>query len=146
MSIEWHARAVRILTVIFAVAVAVSIVHYVDNTVNYSDFPQSSSGPNPSKTVIVGAWFIFTGAGLAGYLMFRRAPSTLALFLRAFHSGSGLVGIGHYTVPGAFDMPAARQAHVIADILCGVAMITFVLWAAQTRRSATPPAARRPAA
>ena len=35
MSSYDHRRAVRILSVIFAVAVVVSIVHYTDNYVNY---------------------------------------------------------------------------------------------------------------
>ena len=39
MSSDVHGRAVRILTVILAVAVVVSIVHYTDNYVNYSDYP-----------------------------------------------------------------------------------------------------------
>jgi hypothetical protein len=120
------------LTVLLATAIAVSVVHYTDNYVNYSDFPQGD-GPNPSAGLVLGAWFAFTAAGIAGYVLFRREPSTLALVLLAFYSGSGLVGFGHYTVPGAFDMPAAREAHVIADILLGLAMFGFVIWAARSR-------------
>ena len=96
----------RVLTVIFAVAVLVSIVHYTDNYVNYADYPEPRSGPNPSQALVLGAWFAFTAAGLAGYLLFRRGPSTLALVLLAAYSGSGLVGIGHYLVPGATSMPS----------------------------------------
>jgi hypothetical protein len=130
---EWHRRAVRILTVLFAAAVAVSVVHYLDNTINYADYPRSHSLPNPSQTLVGAAWFLFTAAGIAGYVLFRRAPSTAALVLLALYSGSGLVGIGHYTVPGATGMPAWRQAHVVADILLGVAMFAFVMWAARSR-------------
>jgi hypothetical protein len=130
---SWHQRAQRLLTPLFAVAVVVSVVHYTDNYVNYSDFPQNGPLPDPSRWLVLAAWFVFTAAGVAGYVLFRRAPSTLALSLLAFYSGSGLVGIGHYTVPGAFGMPAARQAHVIADILLGIAMFVFVIWAARSR-------------
>jgi hypothetical protein len=129
-----HRRAVRILSLIFAVAVVVSIVHYSDNYVNYHDFPQPRSGPNPSAGLVLGAWFGFTAAGLAGYLLFRRRPSDLALLLLAAYSGSGLVGIGHYLVPGATSMPWWRQAHVSLDIACGVAMFSFAIWAARARR------------
>jgi tryptophan-rich sensory protein len=134
----WHARAVRVVSVILALGVLVSVIHYVDNYVNYDDFPQPTSGPNPPRWLIPVSWVVFTAAGLTGYLMFRRRASTLALTLLAFYSVSGLIGIGHFTVPGAFDMPAARQAHVGADILCGVAMLGFVLWAAQTRPGVPP--------
>jgi hypothetical protein len=78
---------------------------------------------------VLGAWFPFTAAGLAGYLLFRRRPSGLALVLLAAYSGSGLIGIGHYLVPGATSMPWWRQAHVCLDITLGIAMLSFALWA-----------------
>jgi hypothetical protein len=135
MSLYDHRRAVRILTVIFAVAVVVSIIHYTDNYVNYSDYPQSTASRSVSSaTLVLGAWFVFTAAGLAGYLLFRRGSTNLALILLATYSGSGLVGIGHYLVPGATSMPWWRQAHVCFDITCGIAMFSFALWAARARR------------
>ena len=147
MSFYDHRRAVRILSVILAVAVVVSIIHYTDNYVNYHDYPQSRTLPNPSAALVLGAWFAFTAAGLAGYLLFRRSPSNLALILLAAYSGSGLVGIGHYLVPGATSMPWWRQAHVCLDITCGIAVFSFAMWAARARRhspvSLTPQQARR---
>lgn len=135
---DWHRRAVRLLTPLLAAAVAVSVVHYADNYFNYSEFPQSDTAPNPSKGLVGGSWFVFTLAGLAGYLLFRRGPSTLALALLAFYSGSGLVGFGHYSVDGAFDMPVGRQAHVIADIGLGLGVLAFVIWAARRRTLSEP--------
>jgi hypothetical protein len=134
MSFYDHRRAVRILGWIFAVAVMVSIVHYTDNYVNYDDYPQARTVPNPSAALVLGAWFAFTAAGLAGYLLFRRRPSDLALVLLAAYSGSGLVGIGHYLVPGATSMPWWRQVHVCLDIACGIAAFSFAVWAARARR------------
>jgi hypothetical protein len=134
MSFYDHRRAVRILSVIFAVAVVVSIVHYTDNYVNYHDYPQPRTAPNPSESLVLGGWFAFTAAGLAGYLLFLRSPSNLALLLLAAYSGSGLIGIGHFLVPEATSMPWWRQAHVGFDITCGIAVFSFVLWAARARR------------
>jgi hypothetical protein len=134
MSVSEHRRAVRALTWILAIAVVVSIAHYTDNYFNYHDYPQPKNGLSPSAGLVLGAWFAFTAAGLAGYLLFRRGPSDLALILLAVYSGSGLVGIGHYLVPGATSMPWWRQAHVSVDIACGIAMFSFVMWAARARR------------
>ena len=146
MSVYDHRRAVQILSVIFAVAVVVSIVHYTDNYVNFSDYPKAPRAVPSSAALVLGAWFAFTAAGLAGYLLFRRSPSNLALMLLAAYSGSGLVGIGHYLVPGATSMPWWRQAHVSLDIACGIAVFSFALWAARARRqspvSLTPRQAR----
>jgi hypothetical protein len=125
---------VRALSWIFAVAVLVSIVHYTDNYVNYHDYPQPRTGPNPSAALVLGAWFPLTAAGLTGYLLFRRRPSNLALVLLAIYAGSGLIGIGHYLVPGATSMPWWRQAHVCLDITCGITVVSFALWAARARR------------
>jgi hypothetical protein len=128
-----HRRAVRVLTALLGLAVLVSIVHYTDNYVNYDDYPQPTSGPAPSQSLVLAAWFPFTAAGLAGYVLFRRSASNLALLLLAAYSGSGLVGIGHYLVPGATSMPWWRQAHVCLDIACGIAVIAFAMWAARSR-------------
>jgi hypothetical protein len=126
-------RAVRILRVLFPIAVAVSIVHYTDNYFNYSDFPQSRSLPNPSQALVGSAWFAFTAIGLVGFLLLRRRVSTLALALLALYSGSGLVGIGHFLVPGATSMPWWRQTHVVLDIACGVGIFAATMWAARER-------------
>jgi hypothetical protein len=134
MSVYIHRRAVRILSVIFAVAVVVSIVHYTDNYVNFHDYPPAPRAVPSSAALVLGAWFAFTAAGLAGYLLFRRSPSNGALMLLAAYSGSGLIGIGHYLVPGATSMPWWRQAHVCFDIASGIAMFSFAMWAARTRR------------
>ena len=130
-----HRRAVRILTLIVGAAVVASIVHYTDNYVNYHDYPQARTLPNPSAALVIEAWFGFTAAGLAGYLLFRRGPSNLALILLAVYAGSGLIGIGHYLVPGATSMPWWRQAHVFLDIASGIAVFSFAMWAERARRN-----------
>jgi hypothetical protein len=130
-------RGTRILLVLMSVAVLVSVVHYIDNTVNYADYPQVEPGsrlPNPSQAMVAGAWFFFTAFGALGmwlWLHGRIAPAAVAI---AVYSGSGLVGFGHYAVPGATDMVWWRQAHVIADIVCGVLLFAFAMWAALTLR------------
>ena len=115
-----------------SVAFVVSVVHYIDNTVNYADFPQlepGSSLPNPSDRVIAAMWFVFTAFGVLGLWFWLRGRIRPAAVAIAAYSGSGLVGIGHYLVPGATDMVWWRQTQVIADIICGVLLFAFALWA-----------------
>jgi hypothetical protein len=125
----------RILRPLLAVAIAVSVVHYLDNTVNYADYPQPDGGLAPSRALVGTSWFLFTAFGIAGYVLLTRARVTAAAICLAVYSGSGLVGFGHYAVSGATDMVWWRQAHVIADILCGLAMIGFAFWLARQDRS-----------
>lgn len=130
-------RATRVLLSLLAVAFVVSVIHYIDNVVNYADYPLPGpeAPPAPSARLIAVAWFVFTAAGLVGlWAWFRRRILTAALALTGY-AVSGLIGIGHYTVPGATDMVWWRQTHVIVDILCGVAVLGFALWAALKRRT-----------
>ncbi|HVI34899.1 MAG TPA: hypothetical protein VM684_01585, partial [Gaiellales bacterium] len=67
------------------------------------------------------------------YLLYRRGDIRRGSLLLLVYSGSGIVGIGHYAlVSGMTEQPAWRQAHVIADILCGVAVASFALWSILT--------------
>lgn len=121
-------RTTAALIGLVLLAIAVSVVHYADNYVNYDAYPVSSSAPTPSQTLVGLSWFLFTAFGVLGVALFLRGRATAAAVCLALYSGSGLVGIGHYTVPGATDMPWWRQAHVIADVLCGVALLGFAIW------------------
>ena len=121
-------RGTRTILGVVAAAVVVSVVHYVDNYVNYADYPvpgPDASVPAPSDTVIGLAWFVFTAAGAWGVWNLLRGRVVPAVVGLAFYSVSGLIGIGHYTVPGALDMPLWRQARVAADIALGVTILVL---------------------
>lgn len=125
-------KATRVLLGLLGVAFVVSVVHYTDNYVNYDDYPQPGPDdlPAPSAAVIGAAWFVFTGLGILGIWLWFGDRITAAAVALTGYSVSGLIGIGHYTVPGATDMVWWRQTHVVVDIVCGVAILGFALWAA----------------
>ena len=132
------ASAARILGPLLATAVAVSIVHYADNTFDYDAYPRPANGPAPSQGLVAGSWFAFTALAVAAYVLLRRSRVTAAAACLALYSGSGLVGVGHYTVAGATSMPWWRQAHIVADITCGVAVLAFSLWLVRRRGGVRP--------
>lgn len=123
-------RGLRVLLVLMSVAVPVSIVHYTENAINYADYPQSVPGgvPNPPDWMIAPSWLAFTAFGVLGLWLFVRGRITAAAIAVAVYSGSGLIGFGHYTIPGAFDMVWWRQAHIVADIICGLLLFAFAIW------------------
>jgi hypothetical protein len=125
-----HARATRLLTALLLTAFAVSVVHYTDNYFNYEEFPRSGTLPNPSAGVVGISWFLFTAFGIAGYMLFLRRSYAPAALCLAAYSGSGLVGVLHYSVSGMTDAVWWRQTHVIADVLLGVAVLAFAVWTA----------------
>ncbi len=143
--------ALRPLLVLMGVAVAVSVVHYIDNTVNYADYPQADPGTtlaavSPSQTLVAAGWFIFTAFGVLGVWLFMRGRIAAAAVAIAIYSGSGLVGLAHYAVPGATDMVWWRQLHIVADIVCGLLLFGFALWMAVNLRPSrvSPGTARSP--
>ena len=129
------ARPFRVLGALLALGLLVSVVHYADNTINYDDFPVAASGPNPSRTVVAVAWFVFTAFGVAGLVLYVRGRVRAAGGCLAIYALSGLVGLAHYTAPGATGMPWWRQAHVVADILCGIAILAFAFWSVGRARA-----------
>jgi hypothetical protein len=136
-------RARTILPVLFWTAVAVSVVHYTDNFLNYDDYPHGT-GPEPSAGVVLGAWFVLTPLGLAGYLLYTRGRIRTGAMLLVAYSTSGLVGIGHYTVAGMTSEPVWRQAHVVADVMLGAAIFAFAMWSIVTLPRTAEPAAEAP--
>ncbi|MFC5731151.1 MULTISPECIES: hypothetical protein [Nocardioides] len=141
-----YQRASRTLWWLLGVAVLVSVVHYVDNYVNYRDYPvpgPDAPVPAPSATLIAVAWFVFTASGGLGAMLWLRRRITGASIALAGYSVSGLIGVAHYTAPGAFDMVWWRQAHVVVDIGCGIGVLLFALWAARNATALSRPATQR---
>lgn len=127
------ARQAQVLTGLLTAALLASIGHFTDNYVNYYDaYPQSDAIPAPPDTAVLLLWFVFTAAGVAGYVLFRRGARRQAVVRLAVYSGAGLGGLGHYATAAAFHMPWWRQAAVGADIACGVAIVVFIVWVMRT--------------
>lgn len=125
----------RTLNIVFFTAVAVSIVHYTDNYVNFEEFPQGGPGPQITDTTVLVAWFVFTAFGLAGYLLYRRGEIRPACALLAVYSISGLIGLGHYTSPDIGELAWWRNIHIVLDVLCGAAVLAFAIRAARSHAS-----------
>lgn len=140
-----YLRATRVLCWLLGIAFAVSVVHYLDNYVNYDAYPvpgPDAAIPAPSTGLVGVGWFVFTAFGAAGLLLWFRRHITSAAIALTGYSVSGLIGILHYSVPGAGDMPLWRQAHIVIDIGCGVAILVFALLAARYSDDLIPPGAK----
>ena len=127
-----YQRATRILLWLLGVAFVVSVVHYTDNYFNYEAYPQPGPDdlPAPSAGLVGFGWFLFTAFGILGLWLWFRDRITAAAVALTGYSVSGLVGFGHYATPGAADMVWWRHTHIVADILCGIAILGFAIWAA----------------
>jgi len=109
---------------VFVTALALSVVHYVDNTVRFADYTGGKSG-FVTRAMIPISWVLFTAAGVAGYRLLTRGNRSLGGSLLGAYSVSGLIGILHYTTvpPGDFDW--FQNTFIGLDFLAGLAV--FVL-------------------
>ena len=126
------------ITALVGAAIAVSVIHYLDNYTAYEAYPTSDTLPNPSAGLIGFAWFFFTAFAVAGLAYLRRGNSMAAGICLAVYSGSGLVGIGHYAAGGTADFPWWRHAHISADIVLGVAVLACAIYLVRRPRVASP--------
>lgn len=128
----------RVLQVLFFSAVAVSIVHYVDNVVRFEQYD-----PDPglvTAPVVAVSWLVFTAFGVWGYVQYGRGNRGLAALGLAVYSGSGLIGPLHYTVASPSDFDAFQNLFVALDTLLGVGILAFAVWLAWTSTTPSEPA------
>ena len=125
-------RSVTVLRVLLGLAIAVSIVHYVDNTVRYDDYVQGASTP-VARWMVPAGWVLFTAAGVAGLLLYERGRYGPAAGLLAFYSVSGLIGLAHYQSISPTDFDALQNTFIVLDIACGASILAFAIWTAVRR-------------
>lgn len=124
-------RARRVLEALLLTTLVVSIVHYTDNTVRWSDYEQGQGGPIP-RWLVPLSWVAFTAAGVGGYVAFRRRRWPLASGLLGACSVSGLISPAHYVTVAPSDFSGFQNAFVALDTLTGVALLGFAIWLALT--------------
>src|SRR4051794_28915325 len=127
-----------VLRVLLVVGIAESFVHYLDNTLRYSDY----TGPNPpavtswiAQWMIPVSWFLFTAAAVVGYRRFRDGRWSEAAAYLAIYSVSGLISIGHYVGVSVDDLSAFQNTFVFLDIAIGTAVLAFAAWTWRRSRS-----------
>lgn len=137
MTKETRNGPLTLLRVLLSVAIVESFVHYLDNTLRFSDY----TGPNPpavsswiDRWMIPVSWVLFTVAGIIGYLRFRRGHRAEAAPYLAFYSVSGLISILHYVGISIGDLSAFQNTFVFLDIALGFAILGFALWTARSAR------------
>jgi hypothetical protein len=127
------AQRTRLLQVLLAVAVAESLVHYLDNTLEYDDYTVSNPsvlGGLVKQWVIPISWILFTAAAVVGYRRFRDHDWPRAAAWIGAYSASGLISVLHYTDISLRDLNAFQNTFVFADVALGVLVLAFAVWTA----------------
>ena len=125
---------------VFATAVALSAVHYYDNTVRFEDYTGGNARDGLiTWPVIPISLVLFTLAGLAGYRALEAGNRRQAGWLLAVYSVSGLIGAGHYTSVSPSEFSAFQNTFIALDFLAGLAVFIMAVRIATARSVSRPP-------
>ena len=116
-------RPTLVLQGLLVSAIAVSIVHYTDNTVRFDDYSPDSG--LVTRPMIPVSWVVFTAFGIWGYVQHRSGSHRRAAVGLAVYSISGLIGLAHYTTVSPSDFSAFQNTFVVLDVLLGAAILAF---------------------
>ena len=117
-------------------AIALSVVHYADNTIHFDDYDNGGTPDFITQTGIPVSWVLFTAAGIAGYVSLRRGRRSLAAGFLGIYSLSGLIGPLHYTDVPPGDFALYQNVFILTDTLAGVAVAVIALRIAIARTPA----------
>ena len=125
---------------VFATAVALSGVHYYDNTVRFEDYTGGKASDGfITRPVIPISLVLFTIAGIAGYRALKAGNRRLAGVGLAVYSVSGLIGLGHYTTVSPSEFSAFQNTFIALDFLAGLAVLILAVRVATTASVSRPP-------
>lgn len=123
---------------VFVTALALSVVHYIDNTVRFDDYTGGKPG-FVTRAMIPVSWVLFTAAGIAGYRLLKKGNRGTGGSLLGVYSVSGLIGIGHYTTVSPGDFSAFQNTFIALDFLAGLAVFVMAVRLVTTRAVSRPP-------
>ena len=125
---------------VFATAVALSGVHYYDNTVRFEDYTGGKASDGfITRPVIPISLVLFTIAGIAGYRALKAGNRRLAGVGLAVYSVSGLIGLGHYTTVSPSEFSVFQNTFIALDFLAGLAVLILAVRVATTASVSRPP-------
>jgi hypothetical protein len=134
-------QRLTVLKAILAASILSTAIHYTHNFIAVSSYP----GPGGSfytvvRVAIVIAWPLLTAIGLTGYKRYRERRYQEARVCLVVYSLTGLATMGHFAY-GNPHIPAFFYATLFTDLLCGLAVLAFVVWSASVVEPRTERAA-----
>ncbi len=130
-------QTLTLLKAILAASILSTAIHYTHNFIAVNRYP----GPGGSfytvvRVAIVIGWPLLTAIGLIGYRRYREKRYQEARVCLVVYSLTGLVTLGHFAY-GNPHIPAFFYATLFTDFLCGLAVLTFVVWSASVAEPRT---------
>lgn len=128
-------RLPRLLSVLIAVYLIASLLHFIHNAEYLADYP--GLPPGWTRPGVYAAWFCVTAPGLAGVGLLRRGWRFTGLALIALYALLGLDSLGHYLVAPLASHTGVMNVSILAEVGAALAVL------AETVRQFVLPALRR---
>jgi len=103
--------------------VAASVLHYVDNVVFFSQYPEPAWA---TPHLIDAFWFVMTPFAVAGYLLVRRGAVVWGGGVLYLYAGMSLLVLGHYRFAAIGSVPFRINLFILLETVLAAALIAYV--------------------
>ena len=108
-------------------SIVLTLFHFTDNFLNIDTYPAAGWQPEWFDVVVVVAWFAFSAAGIAGYLLYKRGERSKAHPLLLFYAYAGLSSLGHFIYGSPDEFTTRAIVSIFTDALAGSAVLVVAL-------------------
>jgi hypothetical protein len=115
----------RILLALLVLNVVSSAVHYTDNILRWSLYPE----PRWDNAGLTDTfWFVMTPLGIAAYLLFRRGSRRTGLVLNYVYGAMNLVVLGHYLFASPWAVSLSVNASILFETATAACLLGYTAW------------------
>lgn len=114
----------RLLLWLVLANVVASVLHYVDNMVFFSEYPEPAW---MTPHLIDAFWFVMTPFAVAGYVLVRRGFVVWGCVVLYLYAGMSLLVLGHYLYAPIGSLPLRINLLIVLEAALAAALIAYVL-------------------
>jgi hypothetical protein len=118
-------KAPNLLLNILIINLIVTSLHYTDNAVFISKYPQ------PDWITVTGiylTWIVLSSIGLIGYWLYRQQKFKLSLIFLGIYSLTGLSSFAHYFYGNLSEFSTKMHLFICLDVAVGMMLLGWIVW------------------
>jgi hypothetical protein len=116
--------------------IAVTLFHFTDNAVNVDTYPKAGWQPDWFEWVVVAAWFLYTGFGVAGVRAYQQGRFGRAHAYLILYGYMVFSSLGHFIYGSPTELTTRGLVSVFVDTAAGSVVIGLTIWSIVARRAA----------
>jgi hypothetical protein len=113
------------LFALLALNIASSAVHYIDNILRWSLYPEPA-WDNVRLTDTF--WFLMTPVGILAYVLYRRGSRQMGLTLNYVYGAMNLVVLGHYLFASPWAVSLSVNASILFETATAACLLAYTAW------------------